>query len=410
MSRTLHKLSDAYAKSDRLKPGRHSDGGGLYLNVAPSGAKSWLFMWSVVSTKADGSKGQKRYEMGLGSYPVISLADARKAAADHRQTVAQGGNPIAERDREDEPTFADATTKFLASMEKSWRNEKHRAQWRSTLTTYCAAINERRVSAITTEDVLTVLNPIWSEKAETASRVRGRIERVLDFCKAKGWRQGENPAMWRGHLKNVLPARQKLTRGHHTAMPYAEVPAFLERLRGSDAMAARALEFNILCASRSGETIGAKWSEINFDAGVWVIPRQRMKAGKEHRVPLSKQAVALLDRLKETREAKGYIFPGERKDKPLSNMAMAMLLKRLKVAVTVHGFRSSFRDWAGDATSFPREVAEAALAHSVGNAVEAAYRRSDALERRRKMMQAWADYLDTKQARATKGKVLAFPR
>lgn len=242
MTRALHKLSDAYAKSDRLKPGRHSDGGGLYLNVSPSGAKSWLFMWTIVVTKADGRKGQKRHEMGVGSYPAISLAAARAMAATHRQTVAAGGNPIAERDREAEPTFSEATDKFLASMEKSWRNEKHRAQWRSTLKTYCAAINGKRVSSIATEDVLMVLNPIWREKSETASRVRGRIERVLDFCKARGWREGENPAMWRGHLKNVLPARAKLTRGHHTALPYQEVPEFLDRVRAAEAMAARALD------------------------------------------------------------------------------------------------------------------------------------------------------------------------
>lgn len=405
MARTLHKLSDPAVKAIR-KPGRHSDGGGLYLNVSPTGAKSWLFMWSVMVARADGSKGQKRYEMGVGSYPGVSLAAARSTAAAHRQTVATGGNPIAERDREAEPTFAEATTKFLASMEKSWRNEKHRAQWRSTLETYCAAINAKRVSTIATEDVLTVLNPIWREIPETASRVRGRIERVLDFCKVKGWREGENPALWRGHLKNVLPARARLTRGHHAALPYQEVPDFVVRIRGAEAMAARALEFTILCASRSGETYGARWGEIDFDAGIWTVPKERMKAGKEHRVPLSKQAVVLLKRLKKTSDGKGYIFPGERKGKPLSNMAMAMFLKRLKVQITVHGFRSSFRDWAGDATSFPREVAEAALAHSVGNAVEAAYRRSDALERRRKMMQAWADYLDSRKG----AKVLTFPR
>lgn len=406
MARTLHKLSDAYAKSDRLKAGRHSDGGGLYLNVSPAGTKSWLFMWTVRTTRADGAKGQKRFEMGLGAYPLLSLAKARTLAADHRQTVAAGGNPIAERDRDSEPTFAEAVTKFLASMEKSWRNEKHRAQWRSTLDTYCAAINGKRVSTIGTDDVLTVLNPIWTAKAETASRLRGRIERVLDFCKAKGWRDGENPALWRGHLKNVLPARSKLSRGHHKALTYADVPAFLKRARGAQAMAARALEFTILTAARSGETYGAKWSEIDLDAATWTIPKERMKMGREHRVPLSKQAAALLKRLREESEGKEFIFPGERKGRPLSNMAMAMLMKRLRVSVTVHGFRSSFRDWAGDATSFPREIAEAALAHSVGNAVEAAYRRSDALERRRKLMQAWADYLDTKKS----GNVVALRR
>ncbi len=406
MARALHKLSDASAKSAGLAPGRHSDGGGLYLNVSQSGTKSWLFMWSTVITRTDGSRGQKRHEMGIGSYPLVSLAEARKLAARHRETVAQGGNPIAERDKEDEPTFAEASIKFLAGMENGWRNEKHRAQWRNTLSTYCTPINEKRVSTITTDDVLRVLTPIWSTKAETASRVRGRIERVLDYCKVKGWRSGENPAAWRGHLKNVLPARQKLTRGHHAAMPYDDVPAFVQRLRGSDAMAARALEFAILNASRSGEVIGARWSEIDLKQALWIVPKERMKAGREHRVPLAPRSVELLEALREASGGKGYVFPGERKDMPLSNMAMAMLLKRMKVQFTVHGFRSSFRDWAGDATSFPREIAEAALAHSVGNAVEAAYRRSDALDRRRKMMVSWADFISTSKA----GKVVPMRR
>lgn len=398
MARLQNKLSDVSVKAAK-KSGRHSDGGGLYLNVSPSGSKSWLFMWSINVARPDGSKGQKRFEMGLGSYPGISLARARAMAGEHRQIVAEGGNPIAARDKDEEPTFAEATTKFLASMEKSWRNEKHRAQWRSTLDTYCSTINSKRVSSIGTEDVLAALNPIWTQKAETASRLRGRIERVLDFCKVRGWRDGENPAVWRGHLKNVLPARAKLTRGHHKAMPYQDAPAFMERVRNAEAMAARVLEFAILTAARSGEAYEAEWSEIDFVSQVWTVPKERMKMGKEHRVPLSTQAVALLERLKETSDGKGYIFPGQRKGRPLSNMAMAKFLDRLKVNVTVHGFRSSFRDWAGDATSFSRDLAEAALAHIVGNETEAAYRRSDALEKRRKLMQAWADYLAAAKAK-----------
>ena len=308
MARTLNKLSDASAKAAK-KPGRHSDGGGLYLNVSPTGTKSWLFMWV-----RDG----KRREMGLGAYPSVSLAVARQKAGEYRIVVASGRDPIAERDREDVPTFGECCEKFLASMEKSWRNERHRWQWRMTLAEYAKPINKRKVSEINTEDVLSVLNPIWLTRHETASRLRGRIERVLDFAKAKGWRSGENPALWRGHLKNVLPARQKLTRGHHAAMPYTDVPAFVTRLQASEALAARALEFLILCASRSGEVYGAKWSEIDFDAGIWIIPRERTKAGKEHRVPLSKRALEIVKALNEV-QVNDFVFPGEKKNRPLSH-------------------------------------------------------------------------------------------
>lgn len=388
MARTLHKLTDAKAKS-ALKPGRHSDGGGLYLNVTPTGSKSWVFMWV-----RDG----KRREMGLGAYPVVSLAAARKKAQECREDVAAGRDPIAERAKEAEPSFGECADRFLASMEASWRNEKHRAQWRMTLTEYCKPIQSKRVSQIGTDDVLKVLQPIWGSKPETASRLRGRIERVLDYARAKGWRNGENPALWRGHLKNILPPRQKLTRGHHAAMPYRDVPAFMKRLRNADAMAARALEFLILTASRSGEVYGAKWSELDLEAGIWTVPAERMKAGKEHRVPLSRQALALVKKLHELRMS-DYVLPGHRPKCPLSSSAMEMLLRRMKVeAFTVHGFRSAFRDWAGDETTFPREIAEAALAHRVGDATELAYRRADALSKRKKLMQAWADYLDREKS------------
>ena len=261
-----------------------------------------------------------------------------------------------------------------------------------TLTEYCVAIQSRKVSTIGTDDVLKVLNPIWTKKAETASRLRGRIERVLDFAKARGWRTGENPALWRGHLKNVLPVRQKLTRGHHAAMPYNQVPAFLEDLRGHQAMAARALEFLILTAARSGEVYEAKWVEIDLEAAVWTVPANRMKAGREHRVPLTDAALAILKPLNEAKQS-DYIFPGYKSGRPLSIMAMTMLMRRMKLGhLTVHGFRSAFRDWAGDATAFPRELAEAALAHVVGDMTERAYRRSDALEKRRELMNAWDNF------------------
>ena len=297
--------------------------------------------------------------------------------------------------KEAEPTFGECADMFLASMEGQWRNAKHRAQWRMTLTEYAAPISAMKVSAIGTDDVLRVLNPLWQSRPETASRLRGRIERVLDFAKVRGWRSGENPALWRGHLKSILPARQRLTRGHHAAMPYAQVPAFVERLRGLEAMSARALEFLILTAARSGEVLEATWDEFDLDAGLWTVPAARMKAGKEHRVPLSKPALAIVKALHEVRIS-DYVFPGHAKGRPLSNMAFAMLLKRMKAdQYTPHGFRSAFRDWAGDATSFPRDVAEQALAHRVGDATERAYRRADALDKRRKLMTAWADYCDS---------------
>jgi len=394
MARTLNKLSDVAVKAAK-KPGRHSDGGGLYLNISPSGTKSWLFMWVL-----DG----KRREMGLGAYPAISLAKARATAINCREAVAEGRDPIAEKAKEAEPTFGECVDKFIESIKAEWRNDKHAYQWRQTLgDSYCQSLRSKRVSQITTEDVLKVLSPVWTAKSETASRLRGRIERVLEYAKVKGWRSGENPAAWRGNLRNLLPRRQKLQRGHQPAMPYGDLPAFMLRLRASEAMAARAMEFTILTAARSGETIGAKWKEIDFDRKVWTVPAERMKGGETHVVALSSVAVDLLKRLQEVHAGGDFIFagvprPGNRQDakhgRPLSNMAMMMLLRRMKLTdITVHGFRSAFRDWAGDVTSFPREVAEAALAHKVGNEVERAYRRSDALEKRRKLMQAWADYL-----------------
>ena len=388
MVRALHKLSDAAAKSDRLKPGRLSDGGGLYLNVSPTGTKSWLFMWTP--------RGGKRKEMGLGAYPVISLAKARLKAGDCRSAVADGRDPLDDKKREAEPTFGECADLYIESIKSEWRNAKHAAQWKTTLATHCQPIRSKLVSQVATDDVLAVLAPIWQKKSETASRLRGRIERVLDFAKVKGWRSGENPALWRGHLKNILPKRRKLTRGHMAAMPFENVPAFMVEVRASEAMSARALEFTILDASRTGEVLGARWPEIYFDKHVWLVPGERMKAGIAHAVPLSKQAMALLRRLHDTKIS-DFVFPGERQGKPLSGMAMEMLLRRLKVTdATVHGFRSSFRDWAGDKTSFARELAEAALAHKVGDETEQAYRRSTAIEKRRKLMQAWADYCDAK--------------
>lgn len=388
MARPINKLTDTECKA-ASKPGMLGDGGGLYLHVKPSGAKSWAFIW-----KQDG----KRNEMGLGSYPAVKLAKARGMATEHRQAVAEGRNPIIERKKEAVPTFGECCDKFLASMEGQWRNEKHRAQWRMTLNEYAKQIQSKQVSEIATDDVLKVLSPIWQEKPETASRLRGRIERVLDFAKVRGWRSGENPALWRGHLKSILPARQRLTRGHHAAMPYRDIPAFMAQLPGKEAMAARALEFLILTAARSGEVLGATWAEFDLEKALWTVPATRMKAGREHRVPLSAKALAIVKALHETRIS-DFVFPGQREEKPLSNMAFEMLMRRMNAgAFTVHGFRSAFRDWAGDETHFPRDVAEQALAHRVGDATERAYRRADALEKRRKLMEAWAKYIATSKS------------
>lgn len=385
MARPANKLSDARCKA-ASEPGRLGDGAGLYLHVKPSGSKSWAFIWKEAG---------RRREMGLGAYPAVRLARARALAAVAREAIAEGRDPIAEKRKEEEPTFGEAADRFLASNEAAWRNEKHKAQWRMTLETYAKPMRAKLVSEVGTDDVLAVLTPLWQSRPETASRLRGRIERVLDFAKARGWRRGENPALWRGHLKAILPARQKLTRGHHAAMPYKAVPDFLGQLTGREAMAARGLEFLILTAARSGEVLGATWDEFDFEAALWTIPAKRMKAGREHRVPLSAPALAMLTELNDTRtdETSGFVFPGQKPGRPLSGMAFEMLMRRMEVgALTVHGFRSAFRDWAGDETSFPREVAEQALAHRIGDATERAYRRADALERRRKLMEAWAEY------------------
>ncbi|SFC49472.1 Integrase [Devosia psychrophila] len=340
------------------------------------------------------TRGGKRQAVGLGPYPAIRLASARIKAIELRSAVAEGSDPKALRTPQRELSFAECAEEFLESMEPQWRNAKHRAQWRMTLgDAYCAAILGKRVSHINTEDILAVLNPIWINKPETASRIRGRVERVLDFAKARGWRTGENPALWRGHLKSILPPRQKLSRGHHAAMGYRQVPALVERLQHSDALAARALEFLICCAARSGEVLGARWEEFDLEAGIWKIPAERTKAGRPHRVPLSKQAQELIRGLDQARTSE-FVFAGQRAGRHLSAMAMEMLLRRLRVAdVTVHGFRSSFRDWAGEETAHARETAEAALAHVVGDATERAYRRADALEKRRLLMQDWANFI-----------------
>jgi len=371
---------------ETAKPGKHSDGGNLYLIVSMTGARKWVlrFTW----------RGNAK-EMGLGSAGSVTLADAREKAASARRKIAKGLNPIDERRRDGGiPTFGDMADDVRASLSMGFRNEKHKAQWKSTLETYAAPLRAKPVDTIATDDVLAVLKPIWTTKAETASRVRGRIEKVLDAAKAKGFREGENPARWRGHLDHLLPRPSKLSRGHHAAMPYEEVAAFIAKLRERDATSALALELCILTAARSGEILGMRWSEIDFDKKIWTVPAARMKAGREHRVPLASRAVEMLRQLEKVNTGE-FVFPGQARNKPLSNMAMEMVLRRMKIEdATVHGFRSSFRDWAGNVSSAPREVVETALAHVIGDKAEQAYRRRDALEKRRKLMDAWAAYCE----------------
>ncbi len=370
-------------------PGIYCDGDGLYLCVTQSLRRTWVYRFSWQG---------RRCEMGLGSTRDVSLAAAREARDAARRKLKSGRNPIEAR-REDarivaKPTFGEIADALLETKASEWRNEKHKDQWRASLVEIAAALRPLPVDKVGTEDVLRVLTPIWLERHETASRTRGRIEAVLDAAKAQGHRTGENPARWKGHLEHLLPKRSKLSRGHFAAMPYSDVPAFMEQLRGVDTASARALEFAILTAARSGEVYGATWGEIDLDAKVWTIPAARMKAAREHRIPLCDRAVAILQKLAEAKIS-AFVFPGRRAGQPLSHVAMAKVIDRLGVEdATVHGFRSAFRDWTGNETHHPREVAEAALAHVVGDAAEQAYRRGDALEKRRALMQAWAQYCE----------------
>ncbi|MER8567599.1 integrase arm-type DNA-binding domain-containing protein [Mesorhizobium sp. M0924] len=400
MVRSLNLLAETTIRKKDLKAGRYSDGGGLYLRVKKEGTKSWAF----IHFKGSGADRAWK-EAGLGSYPSVSLKDARIAATDCRDRLRRGLEPIDPEAKAEVPTFAECAADFIAEVGKSWSNPKHKAQWEMTLgEAYCKPILKRPVDKVTTADVLEILKPVWQKKPETAQRLRGRIERVLDFAKASGHRSGENPALWRGHLQHLLAKGQKLLRGHHSAMAYGDVPAFAKRLRASEALSAKALDFLILTAARSGEVLGATWPELDLAEKVWTVPAARMKARKVHRVPLTDAALAILRPLYDARLSDdGHVFPGEDRrgvPGPLSVMAMAMQMRRMEVGqFTPHGFRSAFRDWAGDNTSFPREVAEAALAHKVGDAVENAYRRSDALEKRRKLMAAWSNYLDSPASR-----------
>ena len=378
------------------KAGRHSDGGNLYLNISKNGAKSWVFFYRF---------GKTQKEMGLGGITTNSLAEARAKALSALKLLKDGRDPMAARRANEKlqagrMTFGAFAEDYIKTHENKHRNAKHAGQWRSTLgPNYCSAIRNLPVNEIDTEAVLKVLRPLWQKVPETAARIRGRIENVLDAAKAQGLFLGENPARWKGHLKAVLPARQRLSRGHHAALPYDDFPTFIRKLRAiENSLAAKALEFCILTATRTNETLGIVWSEVDLAKRVWVIPAKRMKAGYEHRIPLPERAVEILKAMEKMRTAHNpYIFPGRALGKSLSHVAMAHVLKRMgRNSITVHGFRSTFRDWASEQTSFPHEVCEMALAHVIGNKAEAAYRRGDLFEKRRLLMDAWQAFSDLK--------------
>ncbi|RVT92999.1 tyrosine-type recombinase/integrase [Sphingomonas crocodyli] len=393
MSRGLNRLTARGVAALKM-PGRHADGGGLYFRVTAKGARSWVFMTGTA---------QKRVEIGLGGLASVSLAAARQIASDMREAAALGKDPrvvITSMKAKTEcatPKFGKFAEDYISSVEAGWKSAVHRQQWRSTLRDHAGILHDRLVNEISTDNVLAVLKPIWLSKAETARRLRARIEKILDAAKARGFRSRDelNPAAWRGHLELLLPSQSKLQRGHHAALPWREAPAFMRELRARPAQAARCLEFVILTAARSGEALGATWGEVDLDARLWLVPATRMKAGAEHVVPLSERACKILLDLRPAKPAMGDLIfhvAGAAR----SNMAMAMLLRRMgHGGITTHGFRSTFRDWAGDATNYPREIVEQALAHTISNKAERAYRRGTAIERRREIMNSWSAYLES---------------
>lgn len=373
-------------------PGYYCDGAGLYLQVSKSGSKSWIMRYTLA---------RKPCEMGLGSVLTFTLAEARQRAAVQRKLLADGIDPLATK-RSDLLakrmadasiiTFDKAAAAFIEANSPAWRNAKHGDQWRNTLATYASpVIGELPVSKIETAHVLRILSPIWTTKTETATRVRGRIEKILDWAKVQGYRSGDNPAAWRGHLSEVLPTPSKVAdAGHHAALPWIEMGAFMKSLRAAQGAGARAMELIILTATRTSEVLNAKWTEFDLDGALWTIPKERMKGFREHRVPLSDAALAVLAKAKAESTASEYVFTGG-KLAALSNMTCLATLKRMgRADLTVHGFRSTFRDWVSESTSYPRDVAEMALAHAIEDKSEAAYRRGDLIEKRRALMSDWA--------------------
>ena len=399
MARAIERLS-ALQVTKTKKPGYYCDGAGLYLQIAPGGSKSWVLRYTL--------DGRTR-DMGLGSAATFTLAEARERAKDARKLLADKLDPIAvrqeaqrERRRAEARTllFNDAAARYIAAHEAGWKNAKHAGQWSATLATYAApVIGDMDVASIGTEDVMRVLKPIWTVKAETASRLRGRIESVLDWCAVQGHRSGDNPARWKGHLDKLLPARSKVQKvEHHPALPWREIGTFMQALRTMNGTAARAVELIILTGCRTSEAFNADWREIDMAQRTWTIPAVRMKAGKEHTIPLSDAAVRVLQAQAAAHGMEGYIFPGTKPGAPLSNMAGLALLKRMgRADLTVHGFRSTFRDWAGESSNHPREVIEHALAHRLKDKAEASYARGTLFEKRRVLMADWAAYCDRVQ-------------
>jgi integrase len=409
MAQELDKL-DPLTVRNLTKPGKYGDGGSLWLIVNGNGKKRWAFIYR---SKPAGVEGRGRLrEMGLGSFIDVPLKKARLKAAQCRDWLDDGKDPIAEARKAATPTFGVIADSLIASREPTLRSDKSLARLKRALgeNGYAKALRPMQVDEIGTAEVLAVLKPIWLTIPVTARVVRGYIKDVLDAAAVQGFRDGVNPANWDGHLEHLLTRVKKLSRGHHAAMAYSDVPEFVAELRSRDASAAAALEFLVLTAARTGEVIGARWSEIDLAANIWSLPGERMKSGRPHRVPLGKRALEILASMSEGKTG-SYVFPGPKLGKdgdnaPLSSMAFLMLLRRMKQDnVTTHGFRSAFRDWAGSASQFPWDLAEEALAHAIGSDVARAYRRQDALERRRKLMEAWSNYCD-----GTTGKVVPLRR
>lgn len=405
MGRKAKELS-ALAVSKLKIPGLHAVGGvdGLYLQVASPDSRSWILRLTVAG---------KRRDMGLGSFPEVSLADAREEARKARLKARQGIDPIHERKQLKSAlaaelakafTFEQAATAYIAAHESGWKNSKHAAQWRTTLEQYAyPKIGKLQVKDVTQTHILSILEPIWTTKTETASRLRGRLENILDWATVRGYRTGPNPAAWKGHLDTLLPAPSKVAKvAHHAALPYDQISPFIKELQAVEGMGARALEFAILTATRSGEVRGATWSEMDLKKALWVIPAARMKAGKEHYVPLSPTAVRLLEAIPRTDSP--YVFPGSKQNTQMSDMTMTAALRRMgRGDLTAHGFRSTFRDWAAERTNYPREVCEHALAHQLKDKAEAAYQRGTLFEKRRNLMNDWAKFCESP---AAKGEVI----
>lgn len=392
MARKTNRLT-ALEVAKLEKPGYYCDGAGLYLQVSKSGSKSWIMRYTMAG---------KPCEMGLGSLNAFTLAEARQRATAQRKLLTDGIDPLATKRSDllarrmakaNIITFDKAATAFIDANSPAWRNAKHGDQWRNTLATYASpVIGALPVNQIETSHIMRILSPIWTTKTETATRVRGRIEKVLDWAKVQGYRSGDNPALWRGHLSEALPKPSKVaTEDHHAALPWSEIGAFMAALRAMQGAGARAMEIIILTATRTSEVLNAKWSEIDLDGKLWTIPKERMKSFKEHRVPLSDAVIAVMTKLKADAIDSEFVFAGRKAGSTLSNMVCLATLKRMERGdLTVHGFRSTFRDWVSETTSYPRDVAEMALAHTIEDKSEAAYRRGDLIEKRRALMSDWA--------------------